>query len=278
MSAYKQSTEQVELNWCCIAAVNNQDILRRNLAASPIFQENPELLNTQVGAASAAQAYNNGLKNTEAEIVVFAHQDVYLPTGWETQLAQRVRELDQLDPSWAVAGPIGLGHNGALRGRVWSAGIGGDVGHGQDLPSMTTCLDELLIVLKRSSGLVFDANLPSFHLYGTDIVQTANRAHLGAYVIDAPVIHNSQPVKSLRGGYTDAYHYMQKKMAGLLPVPTLVVDITEDNSLIERANKRDNWRYMRRQLSRYLKLLKLGQILPSRTPNPQTVARKIGYE
>ena len=38
--------------------------------------------------------------------------------------------------------------------------------------------DELLIVLRRDSGLRFDEGLPGWHMYGTDIVQTA-RARLG---------------------------------------------------------------------------------------------------
>ncbi|MEO0572209.1 MAG: hypothetical protein AAF039_10935, partial [Bacteroidota bacterium] len=41
--------------------------------------------------------------------MVFAHQDVYLPWGWDTQLRARITALEAVDPGWGVLGPSGLG-------------------------------------------------------------------------------------------------------------------------------------------------------------------------
>ena len=39
-------------------------------------------------------AYNRAIDATDAEILIFAHHDVYLPRGWEKLLTRRLRELE----------------------------------------------------------------------------------------------------------------------------------------------------------------------------------------
>ncbi|MCX7888844.1 MAG: glycosyltransferase family protein [Rhodobacteraceae bacterium] len=51
------------------------------------------------GARSAAVAYNRGLDATDAPFVIFAHQDVYFPPGWDRRLAETLAILDAADPS-----------------------------------------------------------------------------------------------------------------------------------------------------------------------------------
>jgi len=278
----ERQSDQVKCNlpvdWCCIAAVNKPEILAANLAASPSLIQRPDLLEIQVDQPSASIAYNRGLERTGAEIVVFAHQDVYLPKGWDEILAQRVRELDSFDPDWAVAGLIGLTPDNHVCGHVWSTGLARDIGGPFDLPERTICVDELLIILRRSSGLSFDSGLPSFHLYGTDIVQSALKVGLGAYIVHAPVIHNSQPVQMLEGGYTEAYRYMQKKLADRLPITTLIADLVPGDLILDKQKEYSRLRNWRNYLSRRWRLFGKDWRWVITRPSAQSIAGRIGYE
>jgi hypothetical protein len=183
-------------------------------------------LHVEWHAPSAATAYNRGLTATDAEIVVFAHQDVFLPHGWETLLLTRIAELERKDPNWALLGSYGIGCNGALYGPVWSSSIGCIVGRVPTEPVEVQSFDEHLIVMRRASGLRFDEDLPGFHLYGTDIVQIARKAGLGSYAMALPVIHNDGFKEQLGSDYVAGYRYMQKKWRAELPLETSVVKIS----------------------------------------------------
>lgn len=260
------------LEWCCVAAVNDDDILDSNLALSPAIARNPTRLVTFRDQPSASRAYNKGLRTTDARIYIFVHQDVYLPTGWEDQLQRQINQLDEQDPSWAVAGVYGVGKDGHHVGRVWSSGIGKELGAPLAAPVQVQSLDELLIILRGSSGLRFDDQLPSFHLYGTDIVQSAIAAGHSAYVIHSPVVHNSRSVRTLKGGYMEAYNYMRLKWRARLPIATPVTTIT-------RFGFQARWKVVKK---RYLRKFLQPSYEPrtSEDPpcNPVLIARHLGYE
>lgn len=213
-------------DWCCIAAVNDDGVLAQNLAASPDIVARPERLVVLRGQPSASAAYNAGLDRTRARIVVFAHQDVYLPGGWADRLAAQVARLDAEAPGWAVAGVTGVrAAGGIVSATVWSSGLGQALGRALGAPVPAVSVDEVLIVLDRHAGLRFDPVLPSFHLYGTDIALAARAAGRGVYVVDLPVVHNSRPVVSLGGGYTRAYRYMMRKWYRGWAIPTTVATL-----------------------------------------------------
>ena len=115
-------------------------------------------------------AYNRALDATTAEMVVFAHHDVYLPRGWDALLQRRLAEVAAIDPNWALFGPFGVALDAAHIGPVWSSSIGLIVGRVPMAPTQVQSYDEMVIVLRRSSGLRFDETLPGWHMYGTDIV------------------------------------------------------------------------------------------------------------
>lgn len=210
---------------CVVAAVNDNDVLMRNLASSPLLEIGVELIELR-GCRSAAEAYNRGLAMTDAAVVVFAHQDVYLPCAWLERVQSLISVVEAGDPAWAVIGVYGLDASGAHVGRCWSSGLGRELGSYFEGARKVVSIDELVIILRHNAGLSFDEGLPGFHLYGTDIVQIALAAGRGAYVIHAPVVHNSKPVRTLAGAYTRSYKYMQKKWKTRLPLPTAVVAIT----------------------------------------------------
>lgn len=255
-------------DWCCIAAVNDEAVFKANLAASPMLARDPSRLTVLRDQPTAGTAYNAGLDKTQAGICVFVHQDVYLPAGWEILLEREVAKLNAIDPAWGVAGVYGVGLDGRHAGRVWSTGLRREIGTSPEQPVPAQSFDELLIVLNRGSGLRFDADLPSFHLYGMDIAQNALSKGLNAYVIDAPVVHNSVPTRTLLGGFREAYDYARRKWRSRLPIQTPVTRIT-------RLGLYPLWQEFRGTRSRN-KRLKFAAENPR--PDPADVARSLGYE
>jgi len=248
------------------AAVNNDEVLKANLAASPLFQDAAIPLIVERGYRSASEAYNHALDHSDAEIVIFAHQDVYLPRGWEAKLLCAVRTLEREDKKWAVLGVVGMGLDGAVVGRSWSSGLQSEIDRRVSDPTPVQSLDELVLVLRRGSGVRFDAGLPGFHLYGTDIVQSALVAGFGAYVFDGPVVHNSVPVLGLDAHYRQAYRTMQEKWRSRLPVCTTVTPVTRWGWAMLRQAARLRWAALRAAKPR------------RRHERPEALARDLGYD
>jgi len=252
--------------YCVIAAVNNDDVLALNLERSSVFKNNPHYLMRDYN--SAGKAYNCGIDKSESEILIFAHQDVYFPVGWENKLSQEISNIEKEDQNWAVIGVYGIDLSGAHVGHCWSTGLGRVIGSNFYSSRKVISIDELVIIIRRSSGLRFDENLPGFHLYGTDIVQSANAIGLHAYVIDAPVVHNSSPVISLRGRYQDAYSYMRKKWIKKLPLNTVIVKVTKTGwPLTKQILKMAFNRYIRRRIP-----------IAQPTYTGSEIAKRVGFE
>lgn len=248
------------------AAVNNLLVLENCLGRSPDIRGGDLSLRTYEGARSAGAAYNQALDETSDEILVFAHQDVYLPAGFLTRLHAQISLLDRMDPDWALAGAVGLDEHHGVQGRTWSSGMGQLVGRAIREPTAIATLDEMLLIVRRASGCRFDDEMPSFHLYAADAVQTAKARGLKSYVIDVPAIHHSRAVVALDDGYQRAYRYMQRKWWKQLPIPNLVCPIT------------------RSPLTLFLRDLRIRRKNrgkprpPEPSDNPSVIAQRLGYE
>ncbi|MCL4188778.1 MAG: hypothetical protein KJZ85_14320 [Rhodobacteraceae bacterium] len=217
------------------AASHDAAILEANLARSPCIAGGGVGLHVEHGAPSAAVAYNRALDATSAPVVVFAHHDVYLPHGWEDLLAARLATLARHDPGWAVAGAYGVGLDGTGWGPVWSTSLGHVVGRVGLQPVPVQSVDELLIVLRRDSGLRFDPALPGFHLYGTDIVQSARAAGRGAWALALPLVHNDGYKDRLGPDFAQGFRHLQRKWRRRLPVRTPVITIAWHGLHLARA-------------------------------------------
>lgn len=239
----------ISANLHIVAAVNDEEVLRNNLMRSSLIAEGAVELNCYRGAATASEAYNMGIDETSSDIIVFAHQDVFLPDGWGEALARAVAAIEVHDPNWAVIGAWGVNDAGEYAGHVWSSGLSLRLGERFDAPVETRCIDEFVIVLRRDSGLRFDEALPGFHLYAADIVLAARKAGMQAYVADIPAIHNSKPVRTYSGGYSEAWFYMRQKWQEFLPIPTLTVPLTRSVLPLLRSRLR-LWRSLERRLAR----------------------------
>lgn len=230
-----------------VAAVNDDEVLQNNLMRSSLVAQGKVELNCYRGAASSSEAYNKGIDDTSSDIIVFAHQDVFLPDGWGEALGQAIATIEANDPNWAVIGAWGVDKNGGYAGHAWSSGLSLRLGGHFDPPVESLCVDEFVIILRRGSGLRFDESLPGFHLYAADIVLAARAAGMKAYVADIPAIHNSRPVRTYSGGYSDAWFYMRQKWQNFLPVPTLTVPLTRSVWPLLRSRLR-LWRSLKRRL------------------------------
>lgn len=206
-------------------ASNNAEILNANLRRSPMIEAGHIPLHIEEDAPSASIAYNRLLDVIDADIVVFAHQDVYLPLGWDSLLRARIAELYRHDPDWALLGAYGVDLDLVGFGPVWATSLGGIVGKVSTTPVEVQSYDELLIIMRKSKGLRFDEKLPHFHMYGTDIVQIARAAGLKSYVMSLPVVHNDRFHEQLDENFAAGYHYIRRKWRAHLPLWTPVLKV-----------------------------------------------------
>jgi hypothetical protein len=252
-----------------VAAVSNEKILKENLRQSPLIKNDCTPLLEIRGAKSASEAYNQDLRYfCTADLIIYAHQDVYIPESWYDNLAKALDQLEQQQKKWAVLGVFGKTKQGKAVGRLWDSGLGIELGMKYFTPTRVDALDELLIIINPKAGLNFDEKLTGFHLFGADICASARSLGYQCYAIHAPVIHNSKRIQSLGGDYSRAYRYLQKKWRRELPLNAICSNITPWG--IEYMRIRFSLAYRR-----YLGLL------PNRIAgldNAKSIAKKLGYE
>jgi hypothetical protein len=176
---------------------------------------------------NAAQGLNHGIRAAISEWVLLVHQDVVFPDGWLTRFAT---QIDALPATVAVVGIVGYSLHGTYMGHIRDP-------HGHmkrgDLPCRAMSLDEVLIAVRKTSGLRFDVSNPGFLFYGTDICLTARARGLQAMVIDAPVIHLSAGRRDTP--YDAAAHWLLSKWGpsygNLIATPTMLVGTPRPSSL-----------------------------------------------
>ena len=172
------------MNWSLITASNDDTVLQSCLAGSPCVR-------------CAGAAYNAGIRQSTGDILVFAHQDVYLPPEWYSQLAAAVSQLSQSAPNWAVLGVFGITCDSRPHGYMYCTGLQKVLGQSFSRPVPCASLDEVVLILRRSANLTFDEQLPGFHFYGTDICLEAQQRGLDSYIIPAFCVHNTEGMKFL---------------------------------------------------------------------------------
>ncbi len=86
-----------------ISPVNNENISKRCLLASPDLRSGVDVI-LQSGFASAAAAYNSAMQQAKTDLLVFVHQDVYLPEGWVAALLKTIEALTEQEPNWCFGG------------------------------------------------------------------------------------------------------------------------------------------------------------------------------
>lgn len=224
--------------WSLIVPANDPVVLNNTLLRSPAIDEHCEVIIKRAHEC-AGKAFNEAIEQARGELLVFAHQDVYLPQGWKENLDRAIGQVAARDGRWAVLGPVGVADDHEIRGHIYSTGLGDYVGEPFSEPCEAATLDELLLVLRRSAGLRFDDELPGFHLYGADICLEARRRGLGAYIVPAFCLHNSNGVARLPREFWQAYLHLRHKWHDHLPIQTCCTLITRGCWPMLRKGMRD---------------------------------------
>ena len=211
----------MKLDVCFICAMNNPKIFTENLGKSLGWLQNCHIL--QEGFINVSCAYNEAVKKSINEILVFVHQDVYLPDNWLACLKRTLEKLKSIN--WGVLGVAGASLiNGELQyiGRIQDRGIEWNKTNPEDLPEQAQTMDELLFVIKNNGSFIFDEEIPSCDFYGADLCLQAMKQSKKNYVIDAYLHHNSsrQRRKSLPESFYISRKYMIEKWKKFLPVAT----------------------------------------------------------
>jgi hypothetical protein len=213
-----------------IVPTNAGDVMRNNFLASPLFEshQTAEII-IQENYASAAKAYNNAIDKAKTEILIFIHQDIVLPEKWLDNLDASLEYLQERDPEWGVLGCHGETKDGSGRGYLYCTGNGRYILKPFDRPELVQTLDEIVLIIRKSSRLRFDETLPHFHLYGTDICMTAYEKGMNCYAIPAFCLHNSNETAIYPSEFFICCYYIMKKWRRHLPIYTSCVEIIEGN-------------------------------------------------
>ena len=227
--------------YCC-ARSSDRGRLDTDLLSSPEIKNGKVGLTILWNQASAGAAYSRAIKTATAKVLVFAHCDVYFPQGWFERLEWELDRLSRIDSEWAVAGVGSITPSGEIVGRIFDTSLEpvfrqslGVFGKPLTTPVRIASADELVIIVRRASGVSFDPLLPEFHFYGTDIVLTAEKQGKHCYGLDMPLIHNAKAQLQLGNDYCRAFRYMVRKWCDRLPVQTTTILLTNKPFTLLRA-------------------------------------------
>lgn len=173
-----------------VTCVSDAQVLRRRLLVSACLNSGAYPHALYFNAPSAAAAFAAARQQMLAcEWLVWVHQDVFLPPGWDAQFIRGLDLAARQFPRLAVAGVYGVAGAGAAARRA---------GHLLDrgtllresvaLPCRARSLDELLFAVRLSSGLQLDPEL-GFDLYATDVALAAAERDMEVAVVDAYCEH-----------------------------------------------------------------------------------------
>lgn len=134
----------------------------------------------------AYSGINQFLALARGNFIILCHQDL-LAIDDEKLLSSRLKELNDIDPMWGLAGNAGFTAGHKRRVRITDLfGSGEATG---PFPSRVVTLDENFIVVRAGSQFGCSNDLSGFHMYGPDLVTQASVAGWRSYVIDYHVEH-----------------------------------------------------------------------------------------
>jgi hypothetical protein len=177
-----------------VTCASNLEVLAQRLLASPCLRQGGWPLAVYFNATSAAQGFNAAMTALQGTAdartwLVWVHQDVFLPEGWDKRFCLALEAASQSFPKLAVAGVYGLVGAGAVARRA---------GHVLDrgkllredtaMPCLVDSLDELLFAVRVDGKLRLDPAL-GFDFYATDLVLQAQQQGWQCAVLDACCEH-----------------------------------------------------------------------------------------
>ena len=179
--------------------------------------------------ASAGAALNHGVSLANNDVIVFAHQDVYLHS-----LAALKRAAGELRAQkFGVVGAVGRGMDGRLIGRIRDRVI--LAGDRVDLLTEVDSLDEVLFLAPREQLLrepLSESPDLAWHAYAVEYGLRMRRNGLPTGVTDIPLTHNSLSINLER--LDQAHQAISRTYTELLPVRTTCGTISSGTAKPQR--------------------------------------------
>lgn len=196
--------------------------LRRDVEASPGLREVGARIVSYRRARDPAEALEQSLAHTQADWILFCHQDVYFPAGFGTRLDAVLQTIPAQERSRTLIGFAGLGMD-VTTGVCAPAGFVIDRTDRFDHPASATgvSLDELAIVVSRDSIHRIDPSL-GWHLWATDLSLTAIVRH-GVFprIVRLPLFHDSSNDYVLPEAFHASAAVLARKHSGFGTIHTL---------------------------------------------------------
>ena len=145
-------------------------------------------INNEKNTCTIPQAYNLMTQDSTMKYLVFIHQDIIVQPDWIEKLRWNIHTIEMKNINWGVIGIMGVKNNGFFAGNIIDPHTNCRYG---TLPCEVQTLDEVCLIIRNNSGLVFDEDLGGYHFYGADICLQAKQKNMKCYAIDAPVMHLS---------------------------------------------------------------------------------------
>lgn len=137
---------------------------------------------------------NRAVKEAKGEYLIFCHQDIIFHSDDRNLLEEKLKELNEIDPKWALAGNAGINVNGQTVLRI--SDPNGEFQSKGEVPSIVSSLDENFIILNQRVNNSCSYKLNGYHLYGIDLCFNAGNLGLKSYVIDFNLYHKSKGNKN----------------------------------------------------------------------------------
>ncbi len=189
-----QTTKELSFVTCA----SNLGVLSERLLTSPCLLSGKYPLSVFFNATSAAYGFNAAmlaasetadLSQPVVSWLVWVHQDVFLPQGWDTRFNQALDDALLKFPKLSVVGAYGVAGSGADSRRAGRVLDRGKLLHeSTPLPCLVDSLDELLFAVRIDAGLRLDPAL-GFDFYATDLVLQAQAKGWQCAVVDAYCEH-----------------------------------------------------------------------------------------
>lgn len=145
--------------------------------------------NTQGNRYDGFQGVKTFLSKASGEYIIICHQDILLSYDRAEDLMERIREVNTIDPSWAILGNAGYRDSNRKAIRI-SDPYGVNVSIGP-FPAQVKSLDENFLIIRKDANLTLSNDLKGFHFYGVDLCLIADILGYNAYVIDFHLYHKS---------------------------------------------------------------------------------------
>jgi hypothetical protein len=200
-----------------VVAVNRRLQHHLNVEASPGLAEIGAEIIAVTGAASAADALEQGRARAKGDWIVYCHQDVYFPAGAGAALTRQADRLDEDGKGDRLVGFAGLAKD--ADGPPRHAGLVIDRMSLFDQPgtAQAVSIDELAVMVRRDGPHRIDPAM-GWHLWATDLILAGAAP---AEIVRIPLFHNSLNDGVLPQAYQVSAAYLRAKYPDVGPIESL---------------------------------------------------------